>query len=88
MPLMQRMATISTTDQHLIALTGGRSSVEVPDGPLRRALQALDAVHPGVLDHVETSMAVAIDGVIHHDAWLESIGPDSEVVLIPRISGG
>ena len=88
MPLMQRMATITTTDQQLIALAGGRSSFEVPAGPLRRALQALDAAHPGVLGHVEAAMAVAIDGVIHHDAWLEPIGPDSEVVLIPRISGG
>jgi hypothetical protein len=33
-------------------------------------------------------MAVAIDGVICQDTYLEPINPDSEVCLIPKIAGG
>jgi molybdopterin synthase sulfur carrier subunit len=88
MPLMLPMPTISTTDHSLLALTGGQTHFEVPPGSVRQALQTLEARHPGVLAHVDAGMAIAIDGVIHQDGWLEPIGPDSEVVLIPRISGG
>ncbi len=33
-------------------------------------------------------MAVAIDGEIFQDAYSAQFGPDSEVVLIPKIGGG
>jgi hypothetical protein len=33
-------------------------------------------------------MAVAIDGEIHQDPGYQSLAPDSEVHLIPRIVGG
>ena len=33
-------------------------------------------------------MAVAIDGEIIHDPFLEAVGPDSEVHFLFRISGG
>jgi molybdopterin synthase sulfur carrier subunit len=88
MPSMLPMPRISSTDHGLLALTGGQASFEVPAGSVLAALKALDARYPGLLQHVESGMAVAIDGLIHQDGWLEPIGPDSEVVLIPRISGG
>jgi hypothetical protein len=34
------------------------------------------------------NMAVAIDGEIIHDPFLEAVGPDSEVHFLFRISGG
>lgn len=41
------------------------------------------------LDREEiTGMAVAIDGEIIHDPHLESVGADSEVHFVFRISGG
>ena len=33
-------------------------------------------------------MAIAIDGEIFQDALTAEFGADSEIVLIPRISGG
>ena len=33
-------------------------------------------------------MAVAIDGEIIHDPFLEAVGPDSEIHFLFRISGG
>ena len=33
-------------------------------------------------------MALAIDGEIYQDGYLAPLGPDSEIVLIPKIGGG
>jgi hypothetical protein len=33
-------------------------------------------------------IAVAIDGTVFQDAWLEKITENSEVYLLPRIGGG
>ena len=82
------MAIISTVDHALLALTGGQARFEVQASTVQAALRQIDASHPGVLEKVETGMAIAIDGEIHQDGLLEPISPDSEVVLIPRISGG
>ncbi|MFN5510631.1 MAG: MoaD/ThiS family protein [Burkholderiales bacterium] len=82
------MAVLSTVDQSLLHLTGGQARFEVEATTVRAALRQIDTRHPGVLARVEAGMAIAIDGEIHQDGLLESIGPDSEVVLIPRISGG
>ena len=37
---------------------------------------------------LEAGMAIAIDGEIYADPFLEPIGPDSEVYFLPRIGGG
>jgi sulfur carrier protein ThiS len=37
---------------------------------------------------LDEGIAVAVDGEIYQDGWLEPIGPDSEVHLLPRIGGG
>ena len=33
-------------------------------------------------------MAVSIDGRIYRNAWFEPVPPDSEVFILPRMSGG
>jgi len=38
--------------------------------------------------HLLEGIGVAIDGVIYQDAWLQSIPPESEVILMPQIAGG
>jgi len=82
------VAVVSSVDQGLLALTGGQARFEVQAATVRAALRQIDALHPGVLAWVEAGMAIAIDGEIHQDGLLEPIGPESDVVLIPRISGG
>jgi hypothetical protein len=38
--------------------------------------------------HLAEGVAIAIDGEIFQDAWLEPIPPESEVHVIPQIVGG
>jgi molybdopterin synthase sulfur carrier subunit len=69
-------------------LTGGQSELEVEADNFLRLVQELERRYPGLGRQVEESMAVAIDGTIYQDAYMAELGPDSEVVLIPKIGGG
>ena len=68
--------------------TGGLTEIEVVAGTVRAMFRELDARFPGFGEFLESRAAVAIDGRIYQKAWLQSFGPDSEIYLIPRISGG
>ncbi len=54
----------------------------------KRLVLELEERFPGLGKQVEEGMAVAIDGEIFQDAYSAQFGPDSEVVLIPKIGGG
>ena len=54
----------------------------------RRLIAALEQRFPGIGPELEREMAVAIDGQIYQDPFLERIAPDSEVYFLPRIGGG
>ena len=68
--------------------THGRSELEVAATTFRRLVGELEERFPGLGKQVEEGMAVAIDGEIYQDAYGAQFGPDSEVVLIPKIGGG
>lgn len=68
--------------------TGGETELEVEAGTVRQLLRALGERHPALKPHLEEGIAVAIDGQIYQDAWLEPVPPDSEVYLLPQIAGG
>lgn len=70
------------------AYTGGQTEFEVDAANVRQLLERLAASHPELAPHLEHGIAVAIDGVIYQDAWLQPIGSASEVVVIERIAGG
>lgn len=82
---MVRVVSISSRVQDL---TGGLDGIEVEAASVRDLLRVLEARFPGLGDLIEADMSLAIDGEIHQDALMETLEPDSEVVLIPRISGG
>ena len=80
-------------------LAGNRSEVRVdqPPGPLSAALARLWAECPGVRDRVITEQGrvrphinIFVDGENIRDAGgLETpVGPDSEVFILPAVSGG
>jgi molybdopterin converting factor small subunit len=73
---------------NLAQLTGGASEVEVEAANIRQLLGELGARYPALEPHLAEGLAVAIDGEIFQDAWLEPIPPESEVHLIPRNAGG
>ena len=71
----------------MLALTGGERQVDVPAENYRALVSALEARFPGMAEALDRS-AVAIDGQIYQDAWLEPMAVNAEVHFLPRIEGG
>lgn len=71
----------------LTQFTGGAGELELEVSDVRELLRVLGERYPALEPHLG-SVAIAIDGQIYQDAWLEPIEPDSEVYLIPQIAGG
>ena len=72
---------------HLMTHTDGVRELDIECRNFRSLVRALDQKWPGIED-VLTKTAVAIDGQIYQDAWLEPIQPTSEVFFMQRIEGG
>ena len=72
----------------LRAATGGLAEVEIDAGNLREVLDRLAEAYPGIQPQIDRGVSVSIDGLIYNDSWFTPVGPDSEVVLLPRIVGG
>jgi sulfur-carrier protein len=73
---------------NLAQVTGGVVEFDLPATSVQQLFRQLGELHPALTPHLESGVAVAIDGQIFQDALLEPIGPDSEVFLLPQISGG
>ena len=69
-------------------LTGGVTEFDVEANTVRRMIVELERRYPGLGHQIDEGMAIAIDGEIFQDAYLEELKPDSEIVLIPKIGGG
>jgi|TARA_B100000745_G_scaffold215357_1_gene143097 hypothetical protein len=72
---------------HLMPNTEGVRETEVDCDSYRSLVRELEKRWPGI-EAVLAKTAVAIDGQIYQDAWLETIGPSSEVFFMHRIEGG
>ena len=68
--------------------TGGVTELELESGSIRSLIRELRRRYPDIPEDIEDELAISIDGVLHQDDWFAKIGPDSEVHLLPRISGG
>ena len=68
--------------------TGGVTELELESGSIRSLIRELRRRYPDIPEDIEDELAISIDGVLHQDDWFPKIGPDSEVHLLPRISGG
>ena len=55
---------------------------------LRELLDAIAARFPAARPQLDRGVSVAIDGRLHTDDWFAPIDPQSEVVLLPKITGG
>jgi sulfur-carrier protein len=81
------MARVVLT-QGLTQFTGGEREFELEVSNVHQLLRLLGDRYPALAPHLEEGVAVAIDGEIYQDAWLEPIPPASEVHVIPKIAGG
>tara|TARA_B100000586_G_C19743551_1_gene274811 strand:- start:25 stop:270 length:246 start_codon:yes stop_codon:yes gene_type:complete len=81
------MARIVLTG-NLRLYTEGVTELELESGSIRSLLRELRRRYPDIPEDIEDELAISIDGVLHQDDWFAKIEPDSEVHLMPRISGG
>jgi len=69
--------------------TGGKREFEIAATTLRGVIRALDAMYPGLGDHLEEETTVAIDGEIHDaPGYFQKLRDGSEVFFIPKLEGG
>jgi len=73
---------------NLRQLIGGTGELELDVDDVRQLFNQLGERYPELAPHLAEGIAVAIDGAIFQDALFASIGPDSEVHVIPKIAGG
>ncbi len=66
----------------------GLLHVQVPAGSVRAVVRALDERFPGFGTALGAEFAVAIDGEVVHDPWLEPVPAGSELHFLPVVSGG
>ncbi|MEL6299951.1 MAG: MoaD/ThiS family protein [Pseudomonadota bacterium] len=81
---MAKVTLIGNLSQY----TGGVAHLELDAANVRKLFKALGETYPDLAPHLEDGLAVAIDGQIYQDAWLEPIAPESEVQILPQIAGG
>ena len=67
---------------------GGASEFDLEADHIRELLTRLGEACPELKPRLERGVAVAIDGRIYRDAWFEPVPPESEVYILPRMSGG
>jgi molybdopterin converting factor small subunit len=72
----------------LKAAAGGRSEFEVEAANIRQLLKRLGEDYPDLKPVLDSGVAVAIDGRIYTNAWLEPVSADNEVFILPKIAGG
>ena len=72
----------------LTQFTGGVAKVELEASTIREVFAGLIAEHPTLKEQIETNISVSIDGRIYTESLFEKVGPENEVILLPRIAGG
>lgn len=68
--------------------TGGKSEVEIEARNVQELLARLGETYPGLQSQIKRGVSVSIDGLIYREGWLQPLKPDSEVFLLPRMTGG
>lgn len=82
------MARIILTSGLSNQFTSGQTELEIDAVDVRGLILLLDESFPGIGDELKREMAVAIDGQIYQEPFLEKISTNSEVYFLPRIGGG
>ncbi len=73
---------------NLKQLVSGTGEFELDVHNVRALFKTLGEKYPELKPHLEEGIAVAIDGQIYQDDWLQPINANSEVHLLPALAGG
>ena len=82
------MARVVFTAGFARRYTGGEREFQVEAKNLGGVLKAMDALFPGLQEHLEEETTVAINGELHETGYFQAVPPGAEVFFIPRIEGG
>jgi len=66
----------------------GQAQVEIDARNFKELLDRLAETYPGLKPQIDRGVSLALDGRIYREAWFTEIRPDSEVVLMPYMTGG
>ena len=72
----------------LVNKAGGRTEFEVEGANIMQMLRNLGRTCPELEPMLQKGVSVAVDGQIYRDAMLEPLGPENEIILLPRMAGG
>ena len=67
---------------------GGAVSLQIKAKTLRELMGKILVQYPRLQKHLDTGIALAVDGQIYRDDWDLEIPEGVEVYLLPRIQGG
>ena len=81
------MATVHIPD-HLASVTNDQRQIDIVASTYRELIDALEARFPGAREAIMGKVAVAIDGDIIHDPFLDPLEADSQVHFLHKIEGG
>ncbi|MFT4726123.1 MAG: molybdopterin synthase sulfur carrier subunit [Granulosicoccus sp.] len=67
---------------------GDAESVDINATTIRELMTKLEERYPLMSRHIETGIAVSINGTIYQDSWAQTLPAEAEIYLLPRIQGG
>ena len=82
------MARVVFTGTIANRYTGGAIRLNIPARNVRELLRQLEQQYPGLGEEIEQALALAIDGEIYQDPYLEALEENSEVFVLPKIGAG
>ncbi len=83
------MAQVVLSNELGRQFAGGQTHFDVDAVNVRKLIGALDEMFPGLGAELQSDgIAIAIDGEIFSDPFLEAIADNSEVYFLPAIKGG
>ena len=81
------MARVSIAGSFCASFAGDVTELDMAADNLLQLIRALDTRFPGLGAFIEAEAAIAVDGILMTD-WTTALGPDAQVMLVPRIAGG
>ena len=66
----------------------GVTHLEIEASDVRQLLRGLEQRFPGLGARLRSRTAIAIDGEIYQEPFLEAVGTNSEVYFLPAVEGG
>ena len=82
------MARVVLTSTLANRFTDGETQFDLTVSSVRQLMRELEIRYPGLGNEIEQAAALAIDGELFQDPFMERLHDDTEVFVLPKIGGG